>query len=185
MNVRRSMTAHTASPAEAAPTELVATDSTTRVQPTVATHRVTYSDRLKVFIGPDETVDNFLRPLCRLDGYHRYAVNMSRLLSPLPATDITTAVGSARGASAVQCTGSTNALVIEIWTAVDGVPQHFIVGLPGSRDSEPTVCIPDGTDFLRVYADEVFTAAHAAQVFATYFHTDDIPPGFQLREVLG
>ncbi|MFE7799862.1 hypothetical protein [Nocardia sp. NPDC057440] len=156
---------------------------TTRVQPMVATHRVTYSDRLKVFIGPDETVGNFLRPLCRMDGYRRYSVNMSRLPSPIPATDITAAVSSAPGA--VQCTGSAKALAIEIWTAVDGIPQHFIVGLTGSRDSEPTVCIPDGTDFLRVHADEVFTADHAAEVFATYFHTDDIPPGFQLREVLG
>ncbi|MEV6432907.1 hypothetical protein [Nocardia sp. NPDC051463] len=181
MILRRSMTAHTASPAEAAPTELAAT----RRQQTVATHRVTYNDRLKVFIGPDETVENFLRPLCGLDGYHRYSVNMSRLPSPIPATDITTAVGTARGAGAVQCTGSAKALVIEIWTAVDGVPRHFVVGRPGNHDSEPTVCIPDGTDFLRVYADEVFTAEHAAEVFATYFHTDTIPPGFQLREVLG
>ncbi|MFQ6392040.1 hypothetical protein ACLMAJ_01155 [Nocardia sp. KC 131] len=174
------MTAQTASPARAAATDLVATRATTR--PMVTTHRVTYSDQLKVFIGPDETVANFLRPLCRLDGYHRYSVNMTRLPSPIPATEITATISSTHGDSAVQCTGSADALVIEIWTAVDGIPQHFIVGLPGIRTGEPTVCIPDGADFLRVHADEVFTAEDAAEVFATYFRTGDIPPGFQLRE---
>ncbi|WP_227996523.1 hypothetical protein [Nocardia australiensis] len=183
MNVQSSMTARTPPHAQASISGLVETRPLAQAEPIVTTHRVTYSNRLKVFIGPDETVGNFLRPLCRLDGYHRFSVNMTRLSAPVAATDITSAISSAPGPSSVQCTGSAEALVIEVQTAVEGLARRFTAGLPGSRSGEPNVCIPDGTDFLRVYPDEVFTAEQAAEIFATYFETDDIPAGLQLREI--
>lgn len=153
-------------------------------RPVTATHRVTYSNRLKVFIGPDDAVVDFLRPLRRLDGYDSYSVNLTRLPSPMPAAEITAAISAAPGTNAVQCVGSADVLAIELRAIVDGTPRRYLLGLPGDRLGHPGVDVPNGPDLLRVYPDEVFDAEYAAEVFATYFHTGDIPAGFQLREVV-
>ncbi|WP_433682948.1 hypothetical protein [Nocardia sp. CA-119907] len=150
----------------------------------ITTHRVTYSNRLKVFIGPDDTVIDFLRPLRRLDGCDSYSVNLTRLPSPMPAGEITATISAAPGSDSVHCVGSAEVLAIELRTTADGTPRRYLLGLPGDRLGHPGVDVPNGPDLLRVYPDEVFDAEIAAQVFATYFHTGDIPTGFQLREVV-
>ncbi|MFX0575724.1 hypothetical protein [Nocardia nepalensis] len=154
------------------------------VQPVITTHCVTYSDRLKVFIGPGDSVVSFLRPLRRLDGYTSYSVNLTRLPHPMPAAEITATIGAAPGTNSVHCVGSADVLAIELRTTVDGTPRRYILGLPGERLGYPGVDVPNGPELLRVYPDEVFDAEHAAEIFATYFHTGDIPSGFQLREVV-
>jgi hypothetical protein len=154
------------------------------VQPVTTTHRVTYSNRLKVFIGPGDSVVGFLRPLRRLDGYDSYSVNLTRLPHPMLAAEITATISAAPGTNSVQCIGSAEVLAIELRTTVDGTPHRYILGLPGDRLGHPGVDVPNGPDLLRVYPDEVFDAEHATEIFATYFHTGDIPPGFQLREVV-
>lgn len=151
------------------------------IDPMLTTHRVTYSDRLKVFIGPHERLLSFLRPLRRLDGRQRYSVNLTRLPAPMRANEITTAISTAPGANFVQCIGSADALAIEFRQAIDGVSQQFIVGLPGSRVGVPNVFIPHADRDLRVYPDEVFTADQAADLVTTYFHTGDLPHGLRLR----
>ena len=153
-------------------------------EPTTATHRVTYSDRLKVFLGPADSVTNFLRPLRRLNGFDYYSVNLTRLQFPMPAAEITATISAAPGTEYVQCTGAADVLAIELRTTIDGRPRRYLLGLPGERLGYPGVDVPNGPDLLRVYPDEVFTAEHAAEVFATYFHKGDIPTGFQLREVV-
>ncbi len=152
--------------------------------PAVTTHRVTYSDRLRVFLGPDEAIDSFLRPLGRLDGFHRYSVNMTRLAEPMRPADIGPAISSAPGREYLQCTGSADALTLEVRTAVDGRPHRFTVGLRGARLGLPEVdvpvpaCVPTP----RVYPDELFTAEQAAEIFTAYFETDAVPSHLQLRE---
>ncbi|MFI7668245.1 hypothetical protein [Nocardia sp. NPDC049526] len=153
-------------------------------EPVTTTHRLTYSNRLEVFIGPDDSVLNFLRPLRRLDGFDSYSVNLTRLPHPMPASEITATLSAAPGRNYVECIGSADVLAIELRTEEDGMPRRYRLGLPGERVGYPGVGVPNGTELLRVYPDEIFDAEHAAKVFATYFHTGDIPAGFQLREVL-
>lgn len=153
-------------------------------EPMTATHRVTYSGRLKVFLGPADSVTNFLRPLRRLNGFDYYSVNLTRLPFPMPATEITATISAAPGTDYVQCTGAADVLAIELRTTIDGRPRRYLLGLPGERLGYPSVDVPNGPELLRVHPDEVFTAEHAAEVFATYFRTGEIPTGFQLREVV-
>ncbi|MBF6226261.1 hypothetical protein IU470_14270 [Nocardia abscessus] len=77
----------------------------------MSTHRVTYSDRLKVFLGRGEALDSFLRPLRRLDGFHRYSANTTRLAEPMRPADIDPAISSAPDRESRQCT--------------DAVPPHL------------------------------------------------------------
>lgn len=179
MEVPRPMSAHTAlglgvELEEGGPT----------AEPATTTHRLTYSNRLKVFIGPDDSVINFLRPLHRLDGFDSYSVNLTRLPYPMPASEITATLSAAPGRNYVECIGSADVLAIELRTEDEGMPRRYLLGLPGERVGYPGVDVPNGTELLRVYPDEIFDAEHAAEVFATYFHTGAIPTGFQLREVL-
>jgi hypothetical protein len=182
-NIPGSKSARTAIPGEAPRLDSAEVGGIGVAEPVTTTHRVTYSDRLKVFIGPGDSVANFLRPLRRLDGYHSYAVNLTRLPSPIPAADITTTISSAPGTNYVECTGSADVLAIELRTTIGGTPRRYLLGLPGTRVGSPGVDIPNGPGVLRVHPDEVFDAEHAAEIFTTYFCTADIPPGFQLREI--
>ncbi|WP_327109960.1 hypothetical protein OHB12_19165 [Nocardia sp. NBC_01730] len=152
--------------------------------PALITHRVTYSDRLKVFLGAGETVDSFLRPLRRLDGYHRYSVNMTRLAAAMRPADISPVISSAPGRNYLQCTGSAGALAIELRSTVDAAPRQFAVGLPGDRIGAPSidVPVPAGVPAPLIYPDELFTAEQAAEIFTAYFETGDVPPYLQLRE---
>ncbi|MFC9434120.1 hypothetical protein [Nocardia sp. NPDC057030] len=163
------------------PTQSGAVDA---ADPIVTTHRVTYSDRLKLFIGAGETIDNFLRPLRRLDGYHRFSVQLSRLPAPMRSADITPAISSAPGQNYLQCTGSADALVIELRTVLDGVVRRGVVGRGTGHDGEPGICVqvPESMPAPWIYPDEVFTAEDAAEIFAVYFRTGTVPPGLALRE---
>ncbi|MFD3702743.1 hypothetical protein ACFWUP_06305 [Nocardia sp. NPDC058658] len=150
----------------------------------VTTHRVTYSDRLKVFIGPHEDVDSFLRPLRRMDGHQRYALDLTVLPEPVPATEVTTTVSSARGDLALGCAGSADAMTLQLRTTVDHVTRRFTLGLPGGRLGLPTVYLPHGDEDTYVYPEEVFTADSAVEIFRDFFHGGAVPTGLQLREIL-
>ncbi|MFB7876040.1 hypothetical protein ACFC06_12360 [Nocardia sp. NPDC056064] len=150
----------------------------------VATHRVTYSDRLKVFIGPHEDVDSFLRPLRRMDGHQRYALELTLLPEPMPATDVTATVSAARGDLALHCAGSAGAMTLQLRTTIDHVTRRYTLGLTGSRLGLPTVYLPHGDEDTYVYPEEVFTADHATEVFRDFFHAGTIPAGLHRREIL-
>ncbi|MFC4375423.1 hypothetical protein ACFO5K_15080 [Nocardia halotolerans] len=151
----------------------------------VATHRVTYSGRLKVFIGPHEDVDNFLRPLRRMDGRQRYALELTVLPEALPATEVTAAVSADRGRLALRCAGSAEAMTLQLRTTVDHITRRFTLGFAGSRMGLPTVYLPHGDDDTYVYPEEVFTAEHAVEVFRDFFHSGAVPAELQEREILG
>ncbi|WP_336085782.1 hypothetical protein [Nocardia sp. SSK8] len=150
----------------------------------VATHRVTYSDRLKVFIGPHEDVDSFLRPLRRMDGHQRYALELTLLPEPMPATDVTATASSARGDLALQCAGSASAMTLRLRTTIDHVTRRYTLGFTGSRLGLPTVYLPHGDADTYVYPEEVFTAEHATEIFRGFFHAGTVPAGLQRREIL-
>ncbi|GAD84316.1 hypothetical protein FEK33_07475 [Nocardia asteroides NBRC 15531] len=150
----------------------------------VATHRLTYSDRLKVFIGPHEDVDSFLRPLRRLDGHQRYALDLTVLPDPMPATEVTTAVSTARGDLALQCAGSADAMTLQLRRTVDHVTRRFTLGFGGNRLGLPTVYLPHGDEETYVYPEEVFTAELAAEVFRCFFHRGTVPGELAHREIL-
>ncbi|MGY0501362.1 hypothetical protein ACWZHB_22985 [Nocardia sp. FBN12] len=150
----------------------------------VTTHRVTYSDRLKVFIGPHEDVDSFLRPMRRMDGHQRYALDLTVLPEPVPATEVTTTVSSARGDLALGCAGSADAMTLQLRTTVDHVTRRFTLGLPGGRLGLPTVYLPHGNEDTYVYPEEVFTADSAVEIFRDFFRSGVVPIGLQRREIL-
>lgn len=150
----------------------------------VATHRLTYSDRLKVFIGPHEDVDSFLRPLRRMDGRQRYALDLTVLPEPMPATEVTTAVSGARGDLALRCAGSADAMTLQLRVTVDHITRRYTLGFPGGRLGLPTVYLPHGDDDTYVYPEEVFTAERAAAVFRGFFHDGAIGADLQRREIL-
>ncbi|WP_446225878.1 hypothetical protein ACTWPB_12865 [Nocardia sp. IBHARD005] len=150
----------------------------------VTTHRVTYSDRLKVFIGPHEDVDSFLRPLRRMDGHQRYALDLTVLSEPVPATEVTTTVSSARGDLALGCAGSADAMTLQLRRKVDHVTRRFTLGLPGGRLGLPTVYLPHGDEDTYVYPEEVFTADSAMAIFRDFFHAGTVSAGLQQREIL-
>ncbi|MGW6422760.1 hypothetical protein ACWF82_08795 [Nocardia sp. NPDC055053] len=150
----------------------------------VATHRVTYSDRLKVFIGPNEDVDSFLRPLRRMDGHQRYALDLAVLPEPMPATEVTATVSAARGDLALQCAGSADAMTLQLRMTVDHVTRRYTLGFPGTRLGLPTVYVPHGDDDTYVYPEEVFTAERAAEICRGFFHDGIVPGWLQHREIL-
>lgn len=150
----------------------------------VATHRMTYSDRLKVFIGPHEDVDSFLRPLRRMDGHQRYALDLTVLSEPMPATEVTAAVSAARGDLALRCTGSAEAMTLRLRTTIDHVTRHYTLGSPGSRLGLPTVYLTHGDGDTYVYPDEVFTADQAVQIFHDFFHEGMVSSDLQRREII-
>lgn len=156
-----------------------------QVEPMISTHRVTYSDRLKVFIGPSERVQNFLRPMRKFDGHHRYSLCLSRLPKPMPASEIPASVSAGPGSDYLHCMGSADALVLELHTTVDGQPRRYTVGGQDSYragDPELAIVIQHGEHILEVHPDEIFTADEAAEIFTTYYRTGDIPAELGLRE---
>ncbi|MFC4125535.1 hypothetical protein [Nocardia rhizosphaerae] len=173
-----------ASACRALPVHVTGAADPTPGEPVVATHRVTYSDRLKVFIGEYEDVDSFLRPLRRLDGRQRYALDLTVLPEPMPATEITAAVSAARGTRALWCAGSAEAMTVQLRQTVDHVSRRYTLGMPGSRLGLPTVYLPHGDDDTYVYADEVFTAESAAEIFRSFFLEGTVPASLQHREII-
>ncbi|MGX1770499.1 hypothetical protein ACWIGW_00185 [Nocardia brasiliensis] len=153
-------------------------------EPTITTHRVTYSDRLKLFVGAGETIESYLRPLRRLDGHHRYSVQLTRLPDAMRSTEISPAISAAPGANYLLCTGSADAVVVELCHTVDAVARRFTVGRTGSRAGEPGICVqvPDSVPAPWIYPDEVWTAEETAAIFANYFRTGTVPTGLVLRE---
>lgn len=150
----------------------------------IATHRVTYSDRLKVFIGPHEDVDSFLRPLRRLDGHQRYALDLTVLPEPVPATEVTATVSAERGPFALRCAGSADAMTLQLRTTIDHVTRRYTLGFAGHRLGLPTVYLPHGDDDTYVYPEEVFTADSATEVFRDFFRAGAVPGGLLQREIL-
>ncbi|WP_433658846.1 hypothetical protein ACQPW1_42175 [Nocardia sp. CA-128927] len=184
MSVELSMAASSAPTVRTARPQPAQSATVDAADPIITTHRVTYSDRLKLFIGAGETIDNFLRPLRRLDGHHRYSVQLTRLPAPMRSADISPAISSAPGQNYLLCTGSADALVVELRTVVDGVAHRSTVGRSADHTGEPDICVqvPESMPAPWIYPDEVFTAEDAAEIFAVYFRTGTVPPGLALRE---
>ncbi|PXX68828.1 hypothetical protein DFR70_102514 [Nocardia tenerifensis] len=184
MSVERSMAAGSAPTVRTERPKPARSGVVDAAEPIRATHRVTYSDRLKLFIGADEAIDNFLRPLRRLDGHHRYSIQLTRLPAPLRSADITPAISSAPGRDYLRCIGSADTLVVELHTVADGTPRRSVVGRAERRDGEPSICVqvPEGMAAPWIHPAEAFAAEEAAEIFAAYFRTGTIPSGLVLRE---
>ncbi len=63
--------------------------------------------------------------------------------------------------------------------------RHYVVGRAGSGTSGPPVevVIPWNGCETGVYSFEVFSAAEAAEVFAGYYDTGEVPGTFRLRSL--
>ncbi|APB01723.1 hypothetical protein [Nocardia seriolae] len=150
------------------------------------THRPEYSGgRLTTYFGSRHTIEEFQRPLRRLNGDDRYSLNLAALPTPAWPDELTEADEAAMGLQYLQCAGAADALSVEIHMGVDGVSRLFTLGRPGDYDGDPEVIIPfqRGNHAPRAYPAEVFTADEAAQIFFTYYKTGSLDGDYHLREV--
>ncbi|MBL1080308.1 hypothetical protein JK358_38525 [Nocardia sp. 2] len=152
----------------------------------IPTHRIAYNgERLVTLVGPHETVEDFRRPLSRLDGDDRYSLNLQTLPRPMWSEDLTDDDRLAMALEFLQCAGSADALSIEVRMLVDGASRLYTLGRPGDYTGDPSIRIPfqRGNHQLTVYPEEVFTADDAAELFFGYYRTRTIPTEMHLREI--
>ena len=117
-----------------------------------------------------------------LDGVVRYSLSLWKLPSGIPfeRVDLTE-----WPQEYIQAAGSVKAMTLELRRLEQERqdPAHFVVGRAGSNGlALPTeVVIPwDGCE-ARVAPSEVFSASEAAEVFASYYETGQLPAPLQLR----
>lgn len=87
----------------------------------------------------------------------------------------------------IQAGGSAQAMTVEARVvAPDGSEHQFVVGKPGvDPEGEPSqvIWMDDRRVSVHVFANKVFTADEAADVFVAYYATAAVPEGYTLREV--
>lgn len=87
----------------------------------------------------------------------------------------------------MQCAGSSEAMTLEVRTLdKDGIGHQFVIGKPeDNQGEEPTEVIAwdENKYSTTVYKNEVFTADEAAEVFYSYFLTNEVIEPYTLREL--
>lgn len=89
----------------------------------------------------------------------------------------------------IQCTGSAEAMTIEVRTLDpddDSVAYQFVIGKPDDYVGKPSATITwdDGQRTSeKLYLSEIFTADEAATVLYTYFETNGVTKFYNLREL--
>jgi hypothetical protein len=88
----------------------------------------------------------------------------------------------------LQSAGSAEAMTVELRRReADGEYHQYAVARPapepGTRDVSWASNDPARPHRLTVPAAEVYDAAQAADVYAAYYATDDVPAGYRLRPV--
>ncbi len=87
----------------------------------------------------------------------------------------------------LQSAGSAEALTIEV-RVLDGagIAHQYVVGRPGAEPvgaPSEAICWDEGRHSTTVHRNEVFTADEAAEVFYTYYLTDQVGQPYALREL--
>lgn len=149
----------------------------------VPTHVVNAMD-YEMWLGPDETLYSFRTPLDALDGRTRYARVMWRLPRPGWEQDFTDAEIADAKTAFLQVGGSAQEMTVEVrLPGGQGRTGLFTVGRPPAADltSPPSVTIHVGEYPTRVYPNEVFAAAEAADIWFYYYKNGAVPPSYVLR----
>lgn len=129
--------------------------------------------------------DQIREQLGRMDGDSVWGMALWRI--PVEAEGRAQTDEIPRSAEYVQCAGSAQAMTIEVRRLSGGeTPRQYTVGRAtgtprGEQDS--IITWDGGRQSARVFANEVFDADEAAEVFAQYLQTGAVPPTCSLREI--
>ena len=146
------------------------------------THALTLNGRFH-----DEVKDPDLSPrelieqrLDLLDGAVRYSLSLWRLPAGVPFDRVNLATWPQEY---VQVAGSADGMTVEIRRAEQSGWGHYVVGRTPSEASasRDEVVIPWDGHEARLSPSEVFSAAEAADVFAHYYDTGQVPDTLSLR----
>lgn len=116
-----------------------------------------------------------------LDGVNRYALSVWRLPEGIPFDRVDLTFWPQEY---IQVAGSQMCMTVEVRQIEDGVPRQYVVGrsTPGQKEPDSEVAVPWDAYEARVFANEVFDADEAADLFAMYLATDGVPEGYSLRQ---
>jgi hypothetical protein len=118
--------------------------------------------------------------LALLDGVVRYSLSLWRLPIDVPFDRVDLAAWPQQY---VQAAGSADGMTVEVRLLGEPGRRQYVVGRAGRDASGPPVevVVPWNGCETGVYSSEVFSAAEAAEVFAWYYETGQIPDTFHLR----
>jgi hypothetical protein len=138
-------------------------------------------------IGPRSDRNRFAAPLRRQDGENRWGLGLFRLPETM-SYDEMLAVGE-EFTEYLQAGGSADRLTVEIRKPGGGQWNcqwvRYVVGHPHDQRAHLDVETPMPNGAVRVSSAEVFEAEEAADLFAAYHQTGDLPDGYTLRPVDG
>lgn len=88
--------------------------------------------------------------------------------------------------SYLQSAGSAERMTVEMRVSHgdDAVADHFVVGHPvADQFAEPMVEVPWDGHVQTVFANEVFDADEAGDIYWYYYQRDTVPDGYSLRQL--
>lgn len=146
------------------------------------THALTMNGRIHGEVkdpdlSPREVIE---QRLALLDGVDRYSLSLWRLPTDVPFDRVDLAAWPQQY---VQAAGSADGMTVEVRRVGEPGRRHYVVGRAGSDTSGPPVevVIPWNGCEAGVYSFEVFSAVEAAEVFAGYYDTGQVPDAYRLR----
>lgn len=146
------------------------------------THAMTMNGRIS-----GEVKDPFLsatglieQRLTLLDGVTRFSLSLWRLPDGIPFDRVDLATWPVEY---VQVAGSRERLILEAQRLEQGIPVKYVVGRNtiDASASPAGVVVPWNGCETRVLSSEVFTASEAAEVFAFYYNTGELPDFVSVR----
>lgn len=123
--------------------------------------------------------EHFLSILNKLDGVEKYTYSIWR------GTNIENIVvtRSDIGETFIQAAGSADAMTVEARLVADDGKAHLYT-LGKQPEEQATVLIPISSErSVQVFANEVFTASEAADIFNHYYLSDSVENRYLLREL--
>lgn len=125
--------------------------------------------------------DKVRRGLTVLDGVEDFATSIWRLTEGLRMAD---SLPAGYPFSYLQAAGSAERMTVEMRVShgPDAVADHYVVGHPvADQFAEPLVEIPWDGHAQTVFANKVFEASEAGDIFWYYYQHDTVPEGYSLR----
>lgn len=127
--------------------------------------------------------DQVRRGVTVLDGVEAFATSLWRLPEGLRVADN---IPVGYPFSYLQSAGSAERMTVEMRVSHgdDEVADHFVVGRPvADQFAEPLVEVPWAEHVQTVFANEVFDAAEAGDIYWYYYQHDTVPERYSFRRL--
>jgi hypothetical protein len=143
------------------------------------THGISMNGRIHGELkNPDLSPQLEVRRLVSLlDGSHRYSIVLWALPPGVPFDRVN---HKSWPVEYIQAAGSSDRMLVEVRHLVDGAPQQTVVGRRNESPGELGVVVWDQFR-TEVWANELFTADEAGDLFAAYYATGSVPRSYALR----